>query len=351
MMQQTRVSEGSSDPIGNKHNDGSPKTSDLKSLFPSHEQMMRSLAGEPPEQEETNAENLPEKDVSEAELSPKQSNEESATKEKHPQKRKNSPEEERALDKGWKPKEEWKGDEKDWKPARTFLDQREMLEQIGWQRKEMDKMRKDQRELINILKKRDEASTEEKANDILLKKREAISAGDVETAEAYENQYHEIKQDAVTFKDLQLKTEAKSEVPPEAYDFIERNKSWYNTETAENSAMMQYAVQKDSEMIQRYPHWPTERRLEEVERMVKRFFADKFENPERNRASLVGAASRKPVADPDKITYHDLPPEAKAIVDSFLKRARPNTKKGKGQMMTRDQYAQRLLQNGAVRHE
>lgn len=52
-----------------------------------------------------------------------------------------SPSEQRAMDDGWVPKDQWKGDPDDWRPAKEFNDRGELFGRIKEQRKELDQLR------------------------------------------------------------------------------------------------------------------------------------------------------------------------------------------------------------------
>jgi hypothetical protein len=204
--------------------------------------------------------------------------------------------------------------------------------------------------LLELVKKQAQRLTDDNAQELLKKKRDAISEGDVEKAEEYENKYNEIKQEAETFKELELKQQAKSSVPPDVQEFIDRNSSWFNRDTPANAAMVQYAEIKEQELIKRYPQWSTKMHLEEVEKAVKSFFHDKFENTERYKPSLVEAKHVQQPKDPNNVTYKDLPPEAKEVVDNLMKMLTPFDKSKKTRM-SRDDYARQLLMTGAIQYE
>lgn len=249
--------------------------------------------------------------------------------------------EKEAMEKGWAPKKEFKGPEDRWATAREFVDRMKMMEKIDNQRKELNDLKKLNQETLFLLKKNGKETAEGRLTELLKQKHQAIEEQDIEKAEEYERKYNEAKTEVEGFKDLEIKQQANSAIPPEAEKFMERNKKWFNDESPESSAMKGYAMQVELSLMKQYPGWEIGTRLDEVERQVKSFFHDKFENPKRDKAVAVEGKIAKSSKNINQVTYDDLPAEAKSVIDTFYKRNKKSS-------ISRDQYAQQLVSSGAV---
>jgi hypothetical protein len=246
--------------------------------------------------------------------------------------------ERQALDQGWVPKDQFKGDRNNWTDAGEYIRRGKLIDRIGSQSKELQRLQKTNEDLINLVKKQSERIVEEKATEVLQKKREAISVGDIESAERFEKKYNEYVQEQESIK---AHSNQAQEIDSEYKDFVARNKYWLNNNTPENAAMVVYADNLEQALQKSNPNLPLSERLEEVENGVKTFFASRFDNPNRRRAPAVEAKTSTPKRDPKKVTFDDLPEEAKRIVNNFV---RVDTT-GK---LSRDEYAQQLVLTGAV---
>lgn len=248
--------------------------------------------------------------------------------------------EQEALNQGWVPKDQFKGDRDNWTDAGEYIRRGKLIDRIGSQSKELQRMQKTNEELINLVKKQSERIAEEKANEALQQKREAISLGDVESAEKLEHKYNEYVQEQEMIKG-QSKNNQQQELAPEYHEFVGRNKNWLNNDTPENAAMVMYADKLEQSLQKNSPDLSLNERLDEVEKSVKTFFANKFENSNRKRAPAVEHKTAAPKRDPKKITFDDLPDDAKRIVNNFVR----VDVSGK---LSRDEYAQQLVLTGAV---
>lgn len=254
-----------------------------------------------------------------------------------------------AMNKGWKPKKEYEGEPQTWIGASEFVARSKMIEKIDAQKKELQELKKASTDMFKANKLLVDRMNDAQSDKLLKQKRDAITEGNIEAAEDYEKKYHELKQEMESFKDLQLKVAANSKITPEAQEFLDRNRDWYNNNTSDNASMVTYAEREDIRIGKEYPHWSLKKRLEAVEKRVKSFFRDKFENPERDRPSLASAPRKADTPTSEKITYHDLPPEMKDVVDRSMRAMIPIGNKKLS--FTRDDYAQQLYEIGAVKYE
>uniref|UniRef100_A0A6M3J1E4 Uncharacterized protein n=1 Tax=viral metagenome TaxID=1070528 RepID=A0A6M3J1E4_9ZZZZ len=246
--------------------------------------------------------------------------------------------EQEAIREGWLPKEQFKGDPNLWVSAPEFIRRGKLIDRIGSQHKEIENMRKANEELVNLVKKQAEKLSQEKATEILAKKREAIAQGDVNSAEYYEKEYNTYQNELHSY---QAPKNNDKDLPREYRDFADRNATWLNPNSAENNAMMVYADKLDQELARDNPSLSVQDRLDEVESRVKDLFPHRFDDSRAKRAPAVEGKKLSPKRDPNKITFNDLPEDIKKVVNNMVKADRS----GK---LTRDEYAQQLLISGAV---
>jgi hypothetical protein len=296
------------------------------SLFPSHEEIMRSVIGD---NDKSNYES--------------EHKEEEALKQfkEEPKRTEYSDIEKEAMQQGWVPKEKFVGDSDNWKSAKDYVEYGKVIEKkkeekhYQIQSREISELKKMVKEFSDIAKGQAKFIAEEKVKDVLQKKRDAIIAGDVEGAESYEEEYSRVKQEVNSYKDQSVSPPAPQQ---EALDFIENNKDWFNSNTTENSTMMDYAIKTEASLEKQHPDWTIDQRLDETENCVRRFFPNNFQKQEVTRPSAVESRSQVRL-DPSRITYNDLPEDARQIVNTFAKSG----------VLSRDEYTRQLILTGAIK--
>ena len=184
---------------------------DLSSLFPSHDDVLASL------NHQDNADSSEEESGIEfKKFDRAKENDTTKAAEEYEndfRPKEYSDKEKEALAKGWKPKDEYKGNPEDWVPAKEFMVRGNMIDKINRLERSLSEYANSNRTLLDMVQKQSERISEKDAKELLEKKREAIVEGDVEKAEEYEVKYNELKQEVESFKDLELKQKANSELP------------------------------------------------------------------------------------------------------------------------------------------
>lgn len=127
-----------------------------------------------------------------------------------------------AMEKGWKPQEEWEGDPKDWRDARTFLDRESFFKKIKSQNREIGELRSALNELgklqANIAKK----AREDTIKELQVARREALQNDNLDEVDRLNDQIAEIKAAPAPQPVVPQPT-----TNPELEDFMERN-PWFN---------------------------------------------------------------------------------------------------------------------------
>jgi hypothetical protein len=236
---------------------------------------------------------------------------------------------------GWVPEGEYKGNPEDWKDAETFLKRGKEIN--GFLRKDLEKIKhKNQtleselseiRETMEEFRKyhnETEARAYKRALDDLKKQKvEAIEQGDGARV-------IEIDDTIESIKEAQAKPTPKAEKKTDTSydkDYFEWAKvnTWYVTNPEAKAIAELYGA----EINAKFPEKKGKEFLEEVTNLVKESHPEFFTNPARN-VGMVGSSSdgRSPSGNNKKKGYNDLPAEAKAACDKFVKQ----------KLMTADQY-------------
>lgn len=192
--------------------------------------------------------------------------------------------ESRAREQGWVPKEEWTGDPEKWREAKAFNDRGELFQKIDHMGKELKETRK-------ALKMLQEHHTKVKETEYVravdelkaLQKRhleEGNSDGYLETSELLTDLKAEQKAREV------IGAATPAPVDPRFTEWVGANK-WYE----KDAEMREYADVVGNGYAQRNPGLDPEDVLVYVSKQVKKQFAEKFVNPNRNKPSAVEGAS------------------------------------------------------------
>lgn len=114
-----------------------------------------------------------------------------------------SPDEQRAMEHGWRPKEEWEGDPEDWVSAREFNRRGELFARIAKYGNENKEMRESLKKLFNQHRQLYDAGYKKALNDLKQQKLEAADVGDtrklLEIDEQIDNLREEHKNAIETF--------------------------------------------------------------------------------------------------------------------------------------------------------
>jgi hypothetical protein len=88
--------------------------------------------------------------------------------------------EQRAMEKGWRPQNEWTGNEDDFRSAKEYLDRGSFFEKINNQKKELDELKAFQIEAREHLRKLRESQERDRLDKFNNQKREALEENDIE---------------------------------------------------------------------------------------------------------------------------------------------------------------------------
>jgi hypothetical protein len=229
--------------------------------------------------------------------------------------------EDRARRMGWVPKDEFRGDETRWVDAAAFVERGDNeLPILRERNRKLDgkiaQLETTIRDFAKYHEKTAEREHKRALKEVELRHKEAVSVGDVKAATEAAHEMAEIKADAPKAGDT------KKVVEPEVTAWLADN-SWFNADKKLNA----FATELHGEILRDKPGLSLAENLEEVTKEVRRRFPEKFGNPRRNDPPAVEGAGGGGARKRSK-TYADLPPEARAACDRFVKQG----------LMKREQY-------------
>lgn len=233
--------------------------------------------------------------------------------------------EDRAMAMGWTPQTQFKGDPAKWVDAETFVKRgEEFLPFLKANNRRLEQahdravakiaaLEKAVQTSIQHISRADQRAYAKARADLDAELEQYAAAGNVEAVKA-------VTKDIL---DLQNETTAKADapdVPPEMAAWQEAN-PWYGTDKALTAAARAIADDVFEE------GYTGKAQLAEVDRRIRAEFPAKFAKPTNPNRKLPGAVEGVGTA-PRRSgkTYSDLPPEARAMCDSFVRDIKGFTK-------------------------
>jgi len=227
-----------------------------------------------------------------------------------------------AREQGWKPLEEFDGDKSKWVSAETFVAKGELISKI----ESLGKKLKDADKAIKMLtehhQKVKESEFQRAVQYLKTQKKQAYEAGDVDKIIEIDEKIAEVKET----QKAQIADEAKVEpvVHPSFQKWQDENK-WYTTDTE----MRADADAFGNAYAANNPDKTPEEVLDYVSKKVKRLYKDKFENPNRSKASAVeGGGNRQETSNESFALSED----EKRVMNTFIRTG----------IMTKEDYIKEL---------
>lgn len=200
--------------------------------------------------------------------------------------------EQRAMEQGWVPQDQWAGEPDDWRPAKEFVDRGELLKSISALKRDNLNMKQAMHDFGRHHAATREIEYKRAMNDLKLQKREALVEGDADKVIAIDDTIDELKE-AKTRADNAPQQQTAAEPHPAFLAWEQRN-NWYKSERA----MKNVADEIARELVQTGERDPV-KILQEVDRQIRKEFPNKFVNPNREKAgSVEGSTNKGGRADP-----------------------------------------------------
>jgi len=196
-----------------------------------------------------------------------------------------TPIEQRAMEQGWVPKDEWQGEEDGWRPAKEFLDRGELFKKIEAQNRTIKDFKRTLDELAKHNKEISAVEYKRALETLQNQKKAAISESDGDAVVQIEERIDLIKEEQKKLAQQPL-TQTSEETHPDFVNWVSQN-SWYDN----NAPMRAWADALGRELAMQGKN-PIDV-LQEVSKQVKIEFPNKFTNPNRQKAGSVEGSSTR----------------------------------------------------------
>lgn len=202
-----------------------------------------------------------------------------------PENKEYSPVEQRAMEQGWVPQDEWQGEPDDWRPAKEFIDRGELIRSI----QELKRENRTIKEGVQEFKKHHEQvkalAYKQALADLRAEKKKALEDGDADAVVEIDDKIAETREAqraAENAPQVQVSNEPNQ-------DFVkwEARNGWYR----QDRAMKAVADTIANDLYARGER-DVVKMLAEVDKEVRKAFPAKFENPNRAKAPAVEGASK-----------------------------------------------------------
>lgn len=227
---------------------------------------------------------------------------------------------------GWVPQEEFRGDESKWRSADEFVERgREILpivlknkEELLHKNKVLENELKEIKAAMEDFKEYRKADKDrmykQALSDLKFKKKEAVDNSDGEMVVAIDEAIDELKTEQHEVKEQPKGVAKEPVVDPEFMKWVNEN-DWYA-----NNAVLQYAANAAGvEVMEEFPGLKGKPFLDKVTSKVRERYPEKFGNVRRESASSVEEGGNPAPRGSKKKTYANLPADAKAACDKFVK--------------------------------
>lgn len=210
-------------------------------------------------------------------------NEEKPVEQEQPKEQPTTPEVDpqvvKAMEMGWRPKEEYEGDEASWVSAETFVARQPLFDKIKEQSRTVKNMKQTVDQLMAHNAKVSDAAYKQAVKDLRAKRAEAIREGEIETVTQIEEDLDSMAEDRNAQR--QAATPAQPEVSQEFLEWKAQNR-WYG----DDRVLTHWADSYGQDLLSQ-GMTPVEV-FQEVEKEARKNFPNKFRNPNRDAASAVG---------------------------------------------------------------
>lgn len=193
--------------------------------------------------------------------------------------------EQKAMEQGWVPQDEWTGDPDAWRPAKEFVDRGELFKKIDEVRRENKNLKTAIEEFGKHHAKVKEMEFKRALATLKAAKKEALAENDVDAVVEIDERMDEVKE---TYRAEQAAPQVDDSQPdPRFLAWVNKNQ-WYQTDRAMKAVADEVARdlvvngERDNNVI-----------LNAVEKTVRKEFPHKFNNPNRERAGAVEGSTPK----------------------------------------------------------
>lgn len=237
-----------------------------------------------------------------------------------------SPIEQKALEMGWRPKEEFEGNEEDFIDATEFVRRKPLFEKIDNVGKELRETRKALKALQAHHEKVKEAEYQHALKALREEKKAALEAGDADALIEIDDKIADAKAQEVLNRNNAVKEAAAPH--PNFVQWAQRN-PWYKT----NAELTVVADQIGTAYAASNPDLSPDAVLKYVETRVKKLYPEQFTNPNKTRPSAVEGGTSTPTKPvKNDISNYPLTEDERRVMMTFVRQ----------NIMTKEEYIEDL---------
>ena len=215
--------------------------------------------------------------------------------------------EEKAMEQGWVPEDQWDGDPEQWRPAKEFLDRGELFKKIEDQNRTIKDFKRALDDLKGHHAKTQATEYARALATLKQQKRAALEEGDAAAVIQLDDEIDLVKDEQTRLR--QGEFQQTETVNPEFASWVDKNK-WYES----NAPMKAYADALGRNLAA--SGLSPSAVLQEVEKQVKLEFPNKFTNPNRNKPGAVEGSSNKGGKGNDSFSLSD---EERRVMQRFVR--------------------------------
>ena len=215
--------------------------------------------------------------------------------------------EEKAMEQGWVPQDQWEGEPEQWRPAKEFLDRGELFKKIEDQNRTIKDFKRALDDLKGHHAKTQATEYARALATLKQQKRAALEEGDAAAVIQLDDEIDLVKDEQTRLR--QGESQQTEVINPEFASWVDKNK-WYET----NAPMKAYADALGRNLAA--SGLSPSAVLQEVEKQVKLEFANKFTNPNRNKPGAVEGSSNKGGKGNDSFSLSD---EERRVMQRFVR--------------------------------
>jgi hypothetical protein len=196
----------------------------------------------------------------------------------------------RAIEMGWRPKEEFDGDDVEFIPAEEFVRRKPLFDKIEHQSKELKDVKKVLRSLQDHHVKVKETEFQRAVDFLKVQKKQAYEEGDTDRIIEIDEQMSEMRESKRQQAQQVNAVDDAKQIHPEFASWVSQN-NWYSTD----KSLRNFADSLGVSHAKDNPDLSPAEVLKYVTKTVKQTFKEKFENPNKIRAAAVdgGTSSTK----------------------------------------------------------
>lgn len=233
--------------------------------------------------------------------------------------------EQRALEMGWRPKEEFDGDEDSFIDAKEFVRRKPLFDKIEYQSRELKEVKKALRFLQDHHEKVKETEFTRAVNALKAAKKQAFEEGNADLIVELDEQLDDVKAAQQAFKVTEQQAKVGDAIHPNFVSWVENN-SWY----AQDTELRSFADASGLAYAKANPSLSPEDVLKYVTKRVKTAFPEKFRNPLRDKQNIVEGSSSAPKGK--KTDNYELSEEEERTMKTFVRQG----------IMTKESYIAEL---------